>query len=343
MMLNVLSAGFAYPPHTISNDLILGLQGRHAHSGTLEKSAPRNRYSVLDPNYLERTANRDLWEARKFLSMTNSELGAAAARMALTRAGIEIDQVGLLLGDTISPFETCPAEATRIGQLLNLKAPAYDLTGLFLAPALFLQSLAARKQDRLPDYILCVSTNTPTHYIRFDQGDPAYYFGDGAGAVVLSPRHAGPLVVTRASSSANSTASETVIQGIYEHLSFDAPARHSSFEEELLMLFDESQQASNRVSPLTVDPSLRERHLSDTFFIQSHFNHSEGTILHRTRSLPQERMLSTVKESGVAFGATPFAALALHWERIIQSAGVNLLVTGGGSQQGVVVLTAQEI
>lgn len=115
-----------------------------------------------------------------------SDLGLAAARTALERAGIAVDQVDLIIVATATPDETFPATATTIQARLGMThGAAFDLqavcTGFVYALAVadnFLRLGQARTA-------LVIGAETFSRILDWDDRTTCVLFGDGAGAVVL--------------------------------------------------------------------------------------------------------------------------------------------------------------
>jgi 3-oxoacyl-[acyl-carrier-protein] synthase-3 len=115
-----------------------------------------------------------------------SDLGTAAARTALARAGIDVDQLDLLIVATATPDETFPATATTIQAHLGMtRGAAFDLqavcTGFIYALAVadnFLRLGQARTA-------LVIGAETFSRILDWEDRTTCVLFGDGAGAVVL--------------------------------------------------------------------------------------------------------------------------------------------------------------
>ena len=115
-----------------------------------------------------------------------SDLGTAAARVALERAGIAVDQLDLIVVATATPDETFPATATAIQARLGMtRGAAFDLqavcTGFVYALAVadnFLRLGQARTA-------LVIGAETFSRILDWEDRTTCVLFGDGAGAVVM--------------------------------------------------------------------------------------------------------------------------------------------------------------
>lgn len=123
---------------------------------------------------------------------STASMGAVAARQALERAGLQPDQVGLIICATATPDMLVPATACYIQQALGIAGvPAFDL-GAGCSGFLYALVVGARcTASGLCQNALVVGAECLTRFIRPEDRGTALLFGDGAGAVVLQPARAG--------------------------------------------------------------------------------------------------------------------------------------------------------
>ena len=115
-----------------------------------------------------------------------SDLGIAAARQALVRAGIDPVDVDLVICATATPDKTFPATAVRIQAGLGItKGAAFDLqavcSGFVYGLATADNFLKAGQFKRA----LVVGAETFSRILDWSDRGTCVLFGDGAGAVVL--------------------------------------------------------------------------------------------------------------------------------------------------------------
>ena len=194
----ILGVGAAHPEVEVSDEFLasIGLVPTAHESQLLSRFGVRARRVSLPQDYMSTTKNREVLEGRAIATTSPTSLAVVAIRQALERAGITAEQVGLIIADTATPYQTCPSEAQRIGGALGVKIPAYDIVAGSASLPLYLEMLSSWKPERIPDYVLCVSTNTLSQHVAyFDSALPAHLYGDAAAALVFSPRHAGKFKV----------------------------------------------------------------------------------------------------------------------------------------------------
>jgi 3-oxoacyl-[acyl-carrier-protein] synthase-3 len=121
-----------------------------------------------------------------------ADMGAAAARVALERAGVDAKDVDMLLVSTATPDRLLPSTACDIQALLGASnAGSYDfatacsgfLYGLSLAEA----HIAAGQAKT----VLVIATERMSSIVDWGDRSTCVLFGDGAGAAVVQPAEDG--------------------------------------------------------------------------------------------------------------------------------------------------------
>ena len=121
-----------------------------------------------------------------------SDLGAAAAKQALIRAGIDPVEIDLVICATATPDRTFPATAVKIQSMLGVtKGAAFDVqavcSGFVYAMAVADNFLKTGQFKRA----LVIGSETFSRILDWSDRGTCVLFGDGAGAVVLEaqPQH----------------------------------------------------------------------------------------------------------------------------------------------------------
>lgn len=121
-----------------------------------------------------------------------SDLGIAAARQAMVRAGVDPVDVDLVICATATPDRTFPATAVRIQSELGIsKGAAFDLqavcSGFVYALSTADNFLKAGQFKRA----LVIGAETFSRILDWSDRSTCVLFGDGAGAVLLEaqPQH----------------------------------------------------------------------------------------------------------------------------------------------------------
>ena len=110
-MLYLHGMGHFHPENVITNRFLEELEIGTDEAWILERVGIRERRTVLPLDYIRQTKNRDPRAAHEASLYRNAQTGAAAARMALDRAGLKPADVGLVIAGSSSPAFLIPAEA----------------------------------------------------------------------------------------------------------------------------------------------------------------------------------------------------------------------------------------
>lgn len=144
------------------------------------------RLGVTSDWIIERTGIKD----RYFVGNdeTASGISAIASRQALERAGITAEDVSLIIGCTFSGDYIYPAMASKVQDLLGAKhAGAFDVlancTGFQIGISLAADRLYC---DSTLKHVLVIGTAVQSPYINWKDPESSMFFGDGAGAAVVS-------------------------------------------------------------------------------------------------------------------------------------------------------------
>ncbi len=121
-----------------------------------------------------------------------SNLGAAAAKQALVRSGIDPIDIDLVICATATPDRTFPATAVKIQAMLGVtKGAAFDVqavcSGFIYAMTIADNFLKTGQSKRA----LVIGAETFSRILDWSDRSTCVLFGDGAGAVVLEaqPQH----------------------------------------------------------------------------------------------------------------------------------------------------------
>jgi 3-oxoacyl-[acyl-carrier-protein] synthase-3 len=116
-----------------------------------------------------------------------SEMSALAAIMAIDRAGIQSEQIGMIVTCGFSGDYIYPALACKVQQMIGAKnAGSFDIMANCTGFQVGLTVMADRMNaDSSIDYGLVIGNALQSRYVNWKDPGTAMYFGDGAGAAVL--------------------------------------------------------------------------------------------------------------------------------------------------------------
>jgi len=120
---------------------------------------------------------------------TTASLATDAARAALTAAGLEPSDIGLIVLATCTPDQTFPASATIVQDRLGCHGGiAFDV-GAVCSGFLYALGVAdAMLRTGAAERALVIGAETMSRILNWEDRTTCVLFGDGAGAIVLEAR-----------------------------------------------------------------------------------------------------------------------------------------------------------
>lgn len=116
-----------------------------------------------------------------------SDMALKAAEQALESAGIQAEDIGLIITCSFTGDYVYPASSCRIQERLKaVNAGAFDIMANCTGFQVGLGVASDRmKVDRTIDYVLLIGGALQSRFINYSDANSAIYFGDGVGAAVL--------------------------------------------------------------------------------------------------------------------------------------------------------------
>ena len=180
--------GHSHPTNEITNQFLEDLDIGTNDAWIMERVGIRSRRTVMSLDYIKTTKNVDPRGAFEARVITQAELGAQAARLALQRAGLDASAIGMVVaGSSALDFST-PAEACVIAERLGIEAPAFDVASACTSFFVPLYLFSMMDPARLPEYVLIVTPETLTMTVDYRDRSGAVIWGDAASAAVISTR-----------------------------------------------------------------------------------------------------------------------------------------------------------
>ncbi len=118
---------------------------------------------------------------------STSDLGVKAAKKAIERAGLNKDQIDMIICATISPDYFCmPSTACMIAKKLEIaNVPAFDISA---ACSGFIYALATAKafiESQMARNVLIIGAEKLSAIVDYEDRTTCILFGDGAGAAII--------------------------------------------------------------------------------------------------------------------------------------------------------------
>ncbi|OUS32751.1 3-oxoacyl-ACP synthase [Thalassotalea sp. 42_200_T64] len=123
---------------------------------------------------------------RRISHINTAHMAALAGKQALARAGIDADDIDLIIVATCTPDNLVPNTASKVQQLLSTNNSAcFDLSSACTGFIYALQNATAQIRMGMVKKALVIGAERMSWFVNWSVRDTAVLFGDGAGAVVL--------------------------------------------------------------------------------------------------------------------------------------------------------------
>ncbi len=185
-MLYLHGLGHFHPENVITNQFLEELDIGCSEEWILERVGIRTRRTALPLDYIKTTKNRDLRAAMEVCLYTNAQTGARAARLALERAGLQPDDIGMVISGSSAPDHVTPAEAATVAAEIGIDVPCFDLNSACSTFGMQMKFLSDMRPETLPPYVLVVNPENDTRVMDYSDRNAAPLFGDGTSAAVVS-------------------------------------------------------------------------------------------------------------------------------------------------------------
>ncbi len=323
--------GHFHPETVIDNDFLASLGIDTNDQWIVERVGIHRRHTVLPLDYIRQTLNRDPRAALEAATMSNAETGAAAARVALARAGLRPSDIGLVVAGGCSPDECIPAEACRVAEELDIDAPSLDIGSACSSFCAQLYFLEAMRPEKLPEHILVVNPENSTRVVDYADRSSCVLWGDGSSAAVLSPRRRGRWKVT-----------ETFLRG--------DPAGADKVKVPRIGFFQQNgpavqafavKRASETYAALLETHKARGGNAGNLTFVGHQANLRMLEAVTKRCEIPGERHFFNVDRRGNTGAAGAPSVLSEHWDDASLGDHVALCVVGSGLTWAGVLLERQ--
>lgn len=124
-------------------------------------------------------------------NQTTSDLATAAGKRAIADAGIDSEEVALIVVATSSPDMIFPSTACLTQQKLGLSCPAFDVSAACAGFVFGLSTAALYVSSGTYRTVLFIGADALTRHVDWTDRSTCVLFGDAAGAVVLQPAEEG--------------------------------------------------------------------------------------------------------------------------------------------------------
>src|SRR6187431_200391 len=159
--------------------------GRYAPAGVLTNADLERMVDTSDEWIVSRTGIRERRVAAAH--ETTASMAAVASMRAIRTAGIEPDDIDLILLATLTPDYWMPSTAALVKKAIgNTKAAAFDVMAACSGFVYAFSTAQAYINAGLAQHVVVIGAELLTRFLDYTDRSTCILFGDGAGAVVLS-------------------------------------------------------------------------------------------------------------------------------------------------------------
>ena len=159
--------------------------GRYAPAQVLTNADLERMVDTNDEWIVSRTGIRERRVAAAH--ETTASMGAVAGLRAIRTAGLEPDDIDLIIVATLTPDYPMPSTAALVKEAIgNSKAPAFDIAAACSGFVYGYATASAYITAGLAKHALVIGAELLTRFLDYTDRGTSILFGDGAGAVVLS-------------------------------------------------------------------------------------------------------------------------------------------------------------
>lgn len=320
-MLYLHSVGHFHPETVLDNEFLCSLDIGIDKGWVEERVGILERRTTLSLDYIRTTRNADARASAEGSTVSTREMARRAAELALSRAGLEAGQIGMVIAGGCCPEMLIPAEACRVAAVLNINAVAFDLSAACASFVAQIHYVSQFRPEALPDFILLVSVEAFTRAINYSDRQSAALFGDGATAAIVSPRERSKIRVLQSSYYTDPCGHDQITIRAGGHFVQDGHRVQLFAIRKTTDLLGETCFAGDGES------SSRE------YFIGHQANLRMLEVVCRRLGIPEQNHLSNVERFGNCGAAGAPSVLSQHWETL-EPCAVNMAVVGSGLSWG---------
>jgi 3-oxoacyl-[acyl-carrier-protein] synthase-3 len=319
--------GWALPKNEITNGFLHDTVGLERDQHWVDsRLGIEKRYSVLTRDYIVQTKNKDPMQAilhARAHGETTVTLASRAGKMALDKAGLRPNQIGMVLINCDTPFDLVPSAATAVAKALGIPGgPHMELNSACSSFALHMHYLGQVVPEKLPEYILTIQAAAYTTRVDYSAKHfDGYIWGDGAAAQVVSAKRPGrlkvePLIYDTGPEQANEISVDTT-----GHFTQNgALVREFSIRKTCEMY----EQIAHK----------KELYADEVYTVSHQANYVMQNSILGHLHLPEDKHIRNVREQGNIGAAGCPSAIAQYWDKLKAGDKIVYAVLGAGLAWG---------
>ena len=316
MSLFLHSLGHFHSEVQITNRFLEELDIGTSQEWIEERVGIETRRTVMPLDYIRDTRNADPSMALEAALYSHAETGKRAAEMALQRAGIDKDQIGLVIAGSSRPEMSSPADACAIADALELEVPAFDINSACTSMWAALYMLSMMRPEALPELILLVTPESLTTTVDYSDRSASVLWGDGTTAAVLSTRRPGRAEILGNTLASSPAGREKVIAPLFGHFDQEGRTVQMFAIKKTIRCFRDLKKAFPEVA-------------DDLHFIGHQANLRMLETVCERCGVDADHHHSNVVEFGNTGAAAAPSVVSMNWDR--WQDGDNIAIIGVGS------------
>ncbi|MEE2674893.1 MAG: ketoacyl-ACP synthase III [Myxococcota bacterium] len=309
--------GHAHPENEIDNKFLESLDIGTSDEWIMERVGIRSRRTAMALDYIRETKNEDPRGAIEASYISNAQLGARAAQMAVERAGVQMSDIGMLIGGGCAPDTASPAEACNISKELDLEVPSFDVNSACTSFFAGMNVLSMMRPEALPRFVLLVAADVMTRTVDYNDRASAVLWGDGAAAAVISTSEPAAAKVIDCRFAGNPLAADLIVVPRLGHFMQEgrkvqmfAIKKTASFVKELQEHHEDSER--------------------DFHFIGHQANLRMLETVCRRCEIPEDRHHYNVDWYGNSGSSSSSCVASMNWEKWGPSDDLGMVGVGSG-------------
>jgi 3-oxoacyl-[acyl-carrier-protein] synthase-3 len=317
-MIYVHGIGHFHPENVITNQFLEDLDIGTTVDWIMERVGIETRRTILPLEYIRDTKNADPRATDKVRLYSNARMAASAAKMAIARAGIKVEDIGMVISGSSLPEYLTPAEAATIAGELGIDVPCFDINSACATYGVQMYNLDSMKPEKLPPYVLVTNIECPTASTNYADRASAVLFGDASAATVISTTVPSSKTYTNCQMDSKPTMWEKARVPRWGYFSQDGGAVQG---------FAIRKTTDGLRSLRALVPDVDEKNF---FFVGHQANLGVLRTACERTGISEDRHWYNVHLFGNTGSASAESVLSQHWDELTSGRVVALAFVGGG-------------
>lgn len=321
-MIYIHGIGHFHPENIISNAFLEELDIGTDNQWIMERVGIETRRTVLPLDYIKQTKNQDPRAALEASLYKNVQTAGFATMMALERAGIRKEEIGLIIAGGCTPESVCPPEACTIASWLEIECPAFDLNSACSTVAAQLNFINKMRPEELPEYILLVTPDNNTRFIDYSDRSSAVLWGDCTSAMIISTKIPSKMVVNKTTFISSPAACDKVKFPVMKHFTQEGRTVQTFAIKKTLAIISEFKE------------HMGEEEFARSYFIGHQANRLMLESICNISGITGEKHIFNVDKFGNCGAAGAMSVLSMHQDRFKAGDKLIMGIVGAGLSWG---------